>query len=174
MTTIFLELVKAASTVGYQLQTADQTDEQYIKGLAYAIGSIEPTVFDTLSKDAQRWYQQIYEVQKQPFEKWPKIPGFKDDGTRGLQRPQQMKSSRIIRKIREIVMMDPELSARQVQKLLDATAVPGIKFETVSVVVSETKSFIMVARDLGFWRMKSVYEGQEKLSVEEAQTQFPK
>lgn len=161
--TPFLELVKAASTQGYQLQLASHTDEAYLRGLAIAIAKVDQHVFDELSKDAQAWYQVMVEKIKLPFDQWPKLPGFKDEPLRTVQKTPVLRHSGIVSKIRQIVMMDPDLGARQVQKLLDATSIPGIKFEVVSVVVSETKSFIILARELGFWRDKSIYEGQEAL-----------
>lgn len=168
--TTFVELVKAAASVGYKLQTT-QTDEEYIKGLAYAIASVDQTVFDALSRDAQNWYQLMTQKIKEPFDQWPKLPGFKDTPLKHVIKNKSERAG-TVQKIREVVMMDPMLGARQVHKLIEATSSPGMKFETVSVIVSETKSFIVLARDLGFWRDKSIYEGQEKLSVEEASSQF--
>lgn len=170
--TVFLELVEAASSVGYQLQKANQSDEEYIKGLAFAIASVEQSTFDSMSRDAQRWYQDMSQKIKQPFDQWPKLPGFKDVA---YSPPVRLATKRMgaVREIRKIIMMDYQLGARQVQKLIDATSYPGIKFETVSVIVSETKSFIMLAKELGFWRDKSIYEGEEKLTVDQASTQFP-
>lgn len=169
--TVYHELVRASSTVGYKLQLEGQTDEAWIKGLAFAIAAIDDSIWKSLSPAAQEWYQEMSKKVKLPFDQWPTLEGFK-----GREKePDKPKGARApaVERIRQLVMMRPMISAREVHKLVEATVGPGIKFETVSVIVSETKSLIKTAQHLGFWRDQSIYEGQKKLTVEEAAKQFP-
>lgn len=72
--------------------------------------------------------------------------------------PKNSKFSGAIREIRRIVMIHPEWSARTIHKYLDAAEFAGIKFDMVSVVCSETRAMILIAKDLGFWRDISIYD----------------
>jgi hypothetical protein len=171
--TLYEELM-AALTVGPQKQ--DQSDDAYITEIVLGVASLPQTNFDMLSKKAQNWYNSCAENQYD-ITKWPHLEGFKDPvkqekpktaPSKPKSAPANAERQHRVRKVREVVMMRPDIGSRQIQKYLDATSCPNISFQVVSVIASETRSFINLARELGLWRDKSVFEtGEPPLSKEE-------
>jgi hypothetical protein len=174
--TLYEELFKIVESHGFQPQLEGQTDEQYLMSLLIAVGSIPEDEWDVLckerklSKAAIDWYNTTAELvnNKVPFVQWPKLDGFKGPAPFIPKKvAADTKKRRVVKTIRSMLMMRPEMMSREVWKYLDATSFPGIKFDMVSVICSETRSFILLAKELGFWREKSKYEGEAPLTEEE-------
>lgn len=170
MSTIFEDLFKVAEKQGLQPQIEGQTDEQFVTALLFAIAKLPSNELALLKPDSLQWYNDIaqnYFNKKLPFDQWPIPEGFNEFKTGPVkkyqQKQQEDKRKKTVRTVRAMVMMDPNMSARQIHKYLDASSHPGIKFDVVSVICSETRSFIMLAKELGYWREKSIYEGEPPL-----------
>jgi len=56
MPTVYESLLKAAQTVSFDKQRADETDDEHLTGLVKAIQTISDQEWAKLPKDAQEWY----------------------------------------------------------------------------------------------------------------------
>lgn len=179
--TVYDELVEAAKTrPDYQPQQENQSDENYLIHLLLCVGATPDNVFIRLSKEALDWYNTVGKMinNKVPSSQWPHCPGFKDPTPDPLpkvtsisKRPKD-KKSQLVATVRAMLMMKPELSAREVWQHLTKTDFPNANFSVVSVICSETRSFIHLAKEYGFWRDKSIFEDtpQGESTVVEAPT----
>jgi hypothetical protein len=161
-------------------QELAETDEDFIRRFVVAIAKIDKDTWDSLQKESTDWYNNTARCinNKRPVENWPKCPGFvsiheQEAGVIGEPTTQQFqpapaKSKRVapkyskyagaVKEARKILMMHPEWSARTIHKYLDATGFSGIKFDLISIICSECRTMILLARELGFWRDISIYD----------------
>lgn len=170
--TIFQDLFKVAESKGLTPQEENQSDQQFITLLLFCIAKLSNEELARLKPESVKWYNDTAQAfnNKLPFEQWPICEGFSESKTTPIIKHQEKqvedKKKKTVRTVRSMIMMDPNMSARQIHKYLDASSHPGIKFDVVSVICSETRSFIMLAKELGLWRDKSIYEGEEPLPQE--------
>lgn len=170
--TIFQDLFKAAESKGLTPQEESESDQQFITRLLFCIAKLSDEELSKLRPESVKWYNDTAHAfnDKLPFDQWPICEGFNESKVTPIIKKQEQqkedKRKKTVRTVRSMIMMDPNMSARQIHKFLDASSHPGIKFDVVSVICSETRSFIMLAKELGLWRDKSIYEGEPPLPEE--------
>jgi hypothetical protein len=185
MKSIYDTLFDAVKIQGFKEQSLIQTDEEYIKSFARAIAALPNDVWNLLPQECHIWYQNTARCinGKRPFENWPKCEGFvsihiavplAETGVVGEPQPATStplapeKKRRLapkdskyvgsIKEIRKIIMVHPEWTARTVHKFMEGAGFAGIKFDIVSIVASETRAMMLLAKELGFWREISIYD----------------
>lgn len=167
---MFFECVRSQ---GFGKQREDQTDEQYIYEFCAAIAVIPEDVWALLPMAAHEWYSNTAARIniKEEYETWPKCEGFVSihppvviiqptiGGKRGKRvAPKDSKYVGVTREARKITMLHPDWTSRVIHKYLDASGYSGVKYELISVICSECRAFILLAKDLGMWRKVSMYE----------------
>lgn len=172
--TLYQELLDAVQSQNFQPQSDSQTDEEYIISLLLALASIPEGDWrdlsrkGKLSKAAIDWYNTTAQLvnDKKPYQEWPHLQGFKEEIVVPEKAIIDSGKKKVVRTVRAMLMSKPELSSRAVWKFLNESSFPGISFNMVSVICSETRSFIMLAQELGYWKESADY-GQHPLTEEE-------
>ena len=153
--TLFEELMKAANTTkGMQPPLAGEHEQDFIRRLMRAISNIDNKLWDTLSDEAQQWYNDNA-VKAEDGSVFNSVPGYIPGAKPAVVRvPKPRPAIGIMADIKTMVILDPSLTIEQVKAGLVTKGYleDKIKESTLYDTYTNTQSFVRLAKDLSKWR----------------------